>query len=367
MSKVEKLTPHSDGKRRVMIMKTLSAVALTAHGANPEANVTFYKSTDKPATQIIKDELLEKRLILSDATEGHTHLIRISDFSKMEMGGDTGWTMGHDHPFVIDDFGNVTIGESHGHTHLYSQNIIELLKIEKTADNGKLTKGEDIMGNEDKNAVEHAEELAALKALLATAVKMGLLSDAQKTHYSALKADAKETFLGKSVEEREAVMVAIKAENPEVYKSTDGTVFHKSDDPRFVEMAKQNDANKAALIKAQKETADIGFAKRASEEFGNLPGKPEAHIALIKAVATISDEAIRKEVEATLKAHNTSMSSAFNDVGTTEVSKQEDTADKEMDRLAKAHVTANPAVNYYDAYDIIAKANPKLHAEAVKG
>lgn len=46
---VSKLTPHNDGRRRRMYMKQLSAVAILpdVRGANPEANVTFFKSTEK--------------------------------------------------------------------------------------------------------------------------------------------------------------------------------------------------------------------------------------------------------------------------------------------------------------------------------
>ncbi|QNN99842.1 hypothetical protein P67b_00083 [Ruegeria phage Tedan] len=46
---VKKLTPHDDGRRRRMYMKNLSAVAILpdVRGANPEANVTFFKSAEK--------------------------------------------------------------------------------------------------------------------------------------------------------------------------------------------------------------------------------------------------------------------------------------------------------------------------------
>lgn len=364
--KLNKLTPHSDGKRRKMIMKTLSAVALTSRGANPQANVTFYKSFVKPTEEISKDEDVEKRLILSEANEGHTHLIRINDYSKVEMGGDTGWTMGHDHPFVIDDNGNVTIGEAHGHTHQYLTNISDLMKVDETADNGNLSKEESNMGDQEK-AVDNSAELETLKTALALAVAMGTLTDTHKAHYNALDEGAKEVFLAKSLDERDLVMTAIKSDNPEVYKSLDGTVFFKNDDPRFVKMAKEGDETKAELKKAQDKAEGLSLTKRATDEFSNLPGKVDTHIALIKAVDTIEDEEIRKAVEATLKAHNDSMNSIFKGVGTTEVSKEADNANDEMDRLAKAHQQANPETGYIDAYDIISKANPELYAEAVNG
>ena len=46
---IKKLTPHKDGVRRRMIMKGLTSVAILpgGQGANPEANVTFFKSTEK--------------------------------------------------------------------------------------------------------------------------------------------------------------------------------------------------------------------------------------------------------------------------------------------------------------------------------
>lgn len=47
--KLKKLTPHKDGARRRMIMKGLTSVAILpgGRGANPEANVTFFKTADK--------------------------------------------------------------------------------------------------------------------------------------------------------------------------------------------------------------------------------------------------------------------------------------------------------------------------------
>lgn len=46
---LKKLTPHKDGARRRMIMKGLTSVAILpgGQGANPEANVTFFKSAEK--------------------------------------------------------------------------------------------------------------------------------------------------------------------------------------------------------------------------------------------------------------------------------------------------------------------------------
>lgn len=46
---VKKLTPFNDGARRRMIMKNLTSVAILpgGRGANPESNVTFFKSAEK--------------------------------------------------------------------------------------------------------------------------------------------------------------------------------------------------------------------------------------------------------------------------------------------------------------------------------
>lgn len=49
MSDVKKLTPHDDGARRRMIMKGLTNIAILpgGRGANPEANVTFFKQAKR--------------------------------------------------------------------------------------------------------------------------------------------------------------------------------------------------------------------------------------------------------------------------------------------------------------------------------
>ncbi len=49
MSDVKKLTPHDDGARRRMIMKNLTNIAILpgGQGANPEANVTFFKQAKR--------------------------------------------------------------------------------------------------------------------------------------------------------------------------------------------------------------------------------------------------------------------------------------------------------------------------------
>lgn len=70
--KVNKLTPYSDGKKRKMKMLKLTAVALTARGANPEANVTFFKS-DK--TSAVKNgDLVD---MVTSAEDGHQHGISV--------------------------------------------------------------------------------------------------------------------------------------------------------------------------------------------------------------------------------------------------------------------------------------------------
>lgn len=385
---LEKLTPHKDGKRRKMIMTKLTAVALTATGSNPHADVTFFKSKAEPNTA--EDENVEKRSFLVSANDGHSHLVSISDFTKMNMAGETSWQNGHDHPFVINDDGSVEVGEAAGHTHIMTTNVADLIKsLEADNSSGSVNKNaagigggqehkEDIAMPKDKNADNNAaKEVDALKAKLARAENLATLTDTQKVHFNALDESNQGTFLLKSNDERDADIAVVKDADTIVYKADNGSVYHKSDDPRLVDMAKQGDIDRKDLAKERAANSELVYKERAKVELANLPGKPETHVAILKSIDSIEDKETRDAAMSALKAKNASFAGTLEEIGTSEqptVSKTNVDANSTLDNLAKKYVADNPALvekhgnnAYYEAYEIVSTANPETLQKAMAG
>ena len=125
-----KLTPHTDGRRRRIRLKSLSAVAILpgGSGANPESNVTFYKSAKGASAQI------EKRLgperggdvvdFATSSTDGHVHGLRIHSDGRdvtLVMHGATGIDSGpHGHEIIRNPDGTFSVSANAGHTHQIS-------------------------------------------------------------------------------------------------------------------------------------------------------------------------------------------------------------------------------------------------------
>ena len=377
MTRVNKLTPHSDGKRRKMSMTKLTAVALTARGANPEAHVTFFKSHKGGEASV------EKRMALVTMEALHDHSISIDDFTKVHGGGDTGWSDDHSHSFVIEEDGTITIGATKGHTHFMMKTVEEItkhglseeqmlfVKSQPAADNGgpQSANEDNTMTDAEKAAKKAQDEISSLKKSLATAVAIGSMNDGQRAIFKSLTGDAQDEFLAKSDEDREAIVKAAVAkaadENAVVYKSHDGTEFFKSDDPRMIKMAQDGDIRDAKLEKAEAKAADSEVAKRAGDLFKNLSGDLDTHAALLKAVDGIENVDLRKNVMETLAKQDAGISAILETHGTQTVGVSDGDAEAKLDTLAKAYVTAHPEVNYFDAYSIVSDANADLLKKAV--
>lgn len=380
------MTPHTDGKRRKMKMKKLTAVALTSRGANQHAHVTFFKSEKGSETKI------EKRMALVSMEVLHTHAVTIDDWAKMNKGGSTGWVDDHDHPFVIGADGSIEIGAAKGHTHAMLKSVDEILKngiseqqaidlgesflqfakAKPAADNGNPQSGnEDItMTDAEKVALKKAQdELALNKTALALAIAMGSMNDGQRAYHKNLDEAGQAEFLGKSVEDREAIVkaaeVAAKSDNPVVYKSHKGVEFFKNDDQRMVEMAKDGDIRDAQMAKQAEKIADDSVAKRATELFKNLSGEAATHNALLKAVDGIEGDELRKNVMATLAASDAGIGAIVKEHGHQDLVLGDGDAEAQLETLAKKYVQDNPGTDFYDAYHIVSEANAGLLNKAV--
>lgn len=359
-------------KRNIMRKFRIGEISAVDRPAQEGGVATLMKRNN-----VTVEDDINKRYVLSSGNEGHSHLISLNEHALFAMGGETSWTNGHDHPFVINDNGTITIGTSADHDHSIEVDPTLVLKGDYNTSNDKKSKRKNSTNkaaNQGGSAHEDAvmpnkdaeNELATLKADLVKANSILALNSVQKAYYENLSDDAKVDFLSKSDTEREAVITASKAADPIVYTAKDGTEYRKSDDARFVALAKQSDEDREKLEKSEAKNEQLAFEKQAKEELGHLTGKPETHVAIIKALNGIKDEAIRTEAFSVVKSHNETLNSAFTTKGSSVISKGDNgDAGAELDSLAKTY-QKKETVDYFTAYEAVSKANPELYAKAVQ-
>lgn len=200
-------------------------------------------------------------------------------------------------------------------------------------------------GTQNMTNQEPAKQLETVTAQLAEVTKrleiadvLATFSDAEKSIYKSLDGAGQEAFRKLSPEQRADRVAQAGRENDVVYKSLDGEVFRKSDDPRLVAIVKRADEDRKALAVERAARATETLKKRAGEELSKLPGDEVAKVALLQAVDGIADAGVRKAVSEILKAGNDAMTRALKSVGTSsgagEVS-DADAAGAELDTLAK--------------------------------
>lgn len=194
-----------------------------------------------------------------------------------------------------------------------SGELADLLKTtthRPSTDGGHPTGGIDMPGEaelqkklDDANA-RITKTAAMIAGLLA-------LSAAGAEYVKALPEAEREGFLEKSAEDQQKLIDADLAKrqdrDPVVFTASDGTEYRKSDDERLVKMAKDRDADRAALQKAERAREDSEFTKRAETEMANLTGETTMKVAVIRAIEkgeAITDEAVRKAALEMLKGAN---------------------------------------------------------------
>ena len=320
-SKLEKLTPYTDGKKRKMTMTSLTAVALTAHGANPEANVTFFKSVKKPTEVEKGGDLVD---ILTSVEAGHQHGIRIETYDSqlyldVAYAKSEGEDCGHYHVLSPDGLGGFEVSFNAGHNHtIDGAGIRDALfaQLNKGIGDNTITEekaatlhaikidGDQVHMEDIMPLKELQKKLDASQASLAKATSLATLNDAQKSHYAGLVAADQDNFLGKTNAEREAILVAIKAADPVEFTAVDGTEYHKSAGPQLIAMAKQLDLQAGQMVKSDALAKHGILVKRAAEELGNIAGEEVAKIALLSAIDTIIVPETLTAVKALLTAAN---------------------------------------------------------------
>ncbi|GGB00502.1 hypothetical protein GCM10011491_30880 [Brucella endophytica] len=222
---------------------------------------------------------------------------------------------------------------------------------------------------EKKIADAVAAATADLSKKLETSEAIIKMSKEEREHLDAMKDDeAKKEFMAMSPEDRKK-KVSKAAESDEVLK-VDGNEIRKSavGDATFAVLKSQQAAiAKQAddLKKAKDETEFERLKKRATDEFGHLPGTPEAKASILKAMGSM-DEGVRKNLDHLLKTAEKIASSAFVMKGSLDGTTHDaESPEGKLDKRAKEIQKAD-SVSYAKAYDKAATENPALYDEISK-
>lgn len=220
-----------------------------------------------------------------------------------------------------------------------------------------------------------ADDKKALEAQLAKAEAIAKMSDAEKAAMEKMDEEGKEKFIAAKPEDRKKEVAKALEADPVLYKSkSTGAEYRKSDDPRLIDLAKRDDDREAELKKMRDDALDETFAKRATTELARFPGELTIKTALVKAVAGIKDETVRKGVEEMLKGAHSKLSVMLKEIGTGADNTSGDDADGDvkkaaetsLDKLAKDYMSKNAGVTFAKAYDAVLKTaeGQKLYAQS---
>lgn len=178
-------------------------------------------------------------------------------------------------------------------------------------------------------------------------------------------AEAKVAELTKRLEDAESLA---KRADDEILKVGETEIRKSAVGAEMFAFAK---AQNEALAKAREEAELTALAKRASTEFGALPGTDVLKARILKAASAMPDE-VAKALEAALTAGNAAMKLGFEKAGMGRVAPV-GSATEELDTMAKARASKD-GVSYAKAYDLVTQENPEIykradaeHAARVKG
>lgn len=342
---------HPDKKKRTAAAHAAFKGGAPKHVAKAdEDKVAFIKRLldEGKIDEATKAAKVEKYVILTTPTNGHSHLIYTGRFDGGEdRAGSSSWAEEHTHPWMKDEFDNVKIGFADGHVH----EIAILTKQDKEPTAEEAAKMSDKKTPEEL-AAETAKRIKTLEADLAKSRAVNALNDEHKVHLATIKGADADAFVAKSSDERDAVINAAKVADDVVFKAADGTLYRKSDDARLVNMAKQADADRATIAKERGARRDAEYAKRADAELANMTGDAVVKVALLKAVDEITDEELRGKVVETLKAADGKLVAAFETRGTMGKTEGSGNPHGEIEKMARDHA-AKHNVSFEKAYTAV--------------
>lgn len=192
-----------------------------------------------------------------------------------------------------------------------------------------------------KAAEDSKAKVAELEKANARSQSILKLQREQREHFDTLKTAEQDEFLALSDVQREQVIKNLRDGNPVVFKSADGTEYRKSDDPRLVKMARDRDADQAALAREQAIRKQADLEKRSGELFKNLSGDAATKSALLGAIESIADEATRGKVLEIVKANDAGLAAAMTRLGTSLGTNVDKKAADKLDDLAKKYAADN--------------------------
>ena len=176
-----------------------------------------------------------------------------------------------------------------------------------------------------------------------------------------------EKRLGELETQLAAVTKAAEAQGFEVANEGGEVTLTKRAEPEMIEVEGEmieKSLVPAPMLKALERIAKLeaerereALAKRAETELPNLAGSVDARSALLKAVDGITDEDLRGQVVATLKAADSATKAHFIEIGKTATGDLDpNDPHAEVERLAKAHQEKDPSLTDAQARALVWKS-----------
>lgn len=137
------------------------------------------------------------------------------------------------------------------------------------------------------------DQIAVLtKANARMTALLGLTAD-ERAYFERLPAVEQDAHITKGT--TKATAAALVAADEVVYTDGRGQTFRKSDDPRWIQMAKDNDELRKTSAAAELRADQAEFSKQAVALFKHTAGTDVVKTAVYRAVRSIGDAALRKE------------------------------------------------------------------------
>ncbi len=250
---------------------------------------------------------IDKRSALTDAVQGHTHMIygvdeSQSGFTSSESmaGKEHGW---HSHPWVKGEDGSITIGESESHTHVLGAGSTAKRAAEPV-ETGNSTAASPtpmvkVATHQEPTTMDNPE-IVSLKKQLATALALAVMTDVQKAHRASLSGPDADAFDALTPAQRSAAVDVAKVADPVIYTRPNGTEIRKSQGQVVADALKEADEAMAIAKgeRAARETVELH--KRADTQIKHFAKSVGVRAAILKAVDGIADEKTRTEAQEAL-------------------------------------------------------------------
>lgn len=244
--------------------------------------------------------------------------------------------------------------------------VVSIYKRDDTV--SKTLEGDADMADQDTELDVLKGQVADLEKKLADADLIAKMCDEEKEYMKNMDDAKKAAFMGMKPEERAAAMKVKKSLDETLV--IDGTTISKSavGDGMFAVMKAQQkrlDDQAAEIAKAAEQTAMATFTKRAADDFGHLVGTDIEKAAVLRHMATASEE-VQKTFGAIFKSAEDMIKKGFSAQGHGNgKTVLQGSAQEQLDTLAKAHAKENE-VTYAAAYNAVIEKRSDLYEQVLK-